>query len=249
MIPHINSDLHMHRNVRAGRPETLRGKALPVLFARNLPNQQKQGVLKSFSASGLVEVQPGSAVRRSATGSARVVKDDARSVPAPDRIGLTPWRSAERSKLCLPRTGLWLTANATPSPRLSGTTEARDCMCGRCSISMNSPPSKSSPGSDSKIATCRGNTAPRRGPDAGSCSRRGHSAAAAVLGGSGPPRGSARESPRDRWGNVRRSPLPRSSGWQSGQDAGKAHHADRRPDQEADRRSTSTPLARTHAAP
>jgi hypothetical protein len=40
----------------------------------------------------------------------------------------------------------------------SGTTSGRVCMRGRCSVSTNSPPSKSLPGSDSTNAACMGNT-------------------------------------------------------------------------------------------
>ena len=42
--------------------------------------------------------------------------------------------------------GRLFTANATPSPLASGTTIARDCWRGRCSVSTNSPPVKSAPG-------------------------------------------------------------------------------------------------------
>ncbi len=41
---------------------------------------------------------------------------------------------------------------------VSGTTSGRDCIRGRCSVSTNSPPVKSRPGSDSRIATWIGNT-------------------------------------------------------------------------------------------
>ncbi len=40
----------------------------------------------------------------------------------------------------------------------SGTTSARDCMRGRCSVSTNSPPVKSLPGSDSSTVACSGKT-------------------------------------------------------------------------------------------
>ena len=40
----------------------------------------------------------------------------------------------------------------------SGTTSARDCMRGRCSVITNSPPVKSRPGSESRIASCSGKT-------------------------------------------------------------------------------------------
>src|SRR5262249_31325234 len=44
----------------------------------------------------------------------------------------------------------------TPSPCVSGTISVRDCMRGRCSVSTNSPPVKSSPGRDTRKATCNG---------------------------------------------------------------------------------------------
>ena len=37
-------------------------------------------------------------------------------------------------------------------------TGTRDCARGRCSVSTNSPPVKSLPGCDSRIASCSGNT-------------------------------------------------------------------------------------------
>ena len=40
--------------------------------------------------------------------------------------------------------------------RTCGTTSARLCWRGRCSVSTNSPPVKSRPGSESRIATCSG---------------------------------------------------------------------------------------------
>jgi hypothetical protein len=57
-----------------------------------------------------------------------------------------------------PCTGRLLTANTTASPCLSGTTIARDCIRGRCWVSTNSPPSKSSPGSLIRTPTWRGKT-------------------------------------------------------------------------------------------
>ena len=58
----------------------------------------------------------------------------------------------------MPWAGRWWTAKITPSPWPSGTTCARDCIRGRCSVSTNSPPVKSSPGRDNSTASCSGNT-------------------------------------------------------------------------------------------
>ena len=64
----------------------------------------------------------------------------------PLRKRLTPCRICTRYGPRVPCTGRWCTANTTASPRKSGTTSARDCMRGRCSVSTNSPPVKSRPG-------------------------------------------------------------------------------------------------------
>ena len=78
-------------------------------------------------------------------------------------------------------------------PDASGTTSARDCMRGRCSVSTNSPPVKSRPGSRQQHRDLqRERHARRRDPDAGSCSRLRRTAAAAASAASAPPRGSAR---------------------------------------------------------
>ena len=58
----------------------------------------------------------------------------------------------------VPATGRWLTANTTASPWPSGTTAARDCIRGRCSVSTSSPPSNSAPGRESRNTHCSGNT-------------------------------------------------------------------------------------------
>jgi fibronectin-binding autotransporter adhesin len=54
------------------------------------------------------------------------------------------------------------TADNTLAARIdnpsSGTTSARDCMRGRCSVNTNSPPLKSAPGRESRNATCNGKT-------------------------------------------------------------------------------------------
>ena len=64
----------------------------------------------------------------------------------PLRKQFTPCRICTRYGPRVPCTGRWCTANTTAPPRKSGTTSARECMRGRCSVSTNSPPVKSRPG-------------------------------------------------------------------------------------------------------
>ena len=74
----------------------------------------------------------------------RVVEDDAEGEALAARAGSTR-RGASPcdGSRGVPFTGRSLTAKITASPCLSGTTSPRDCMRGRCSTSMNSPPLKS----------------------------------------------------------------------------------------------------------
>ena len=144
-------------------------------------------------------VEPGHDAVSSASPSLGVVKDDAERVAAPgaqaaDAVAHVDAIDAARA---LHRPVVHREDHA--SPCASGTTSARDCMRGRCSVSTNSPPVKSRPGSrqqDGRPAA--GRRARRRGPGAGSCSRRRRIAAAAASAGSARPRGSAREIRHDR---------------------------------------------------
>ena len=65
----------------------------------------------------------------------------------PERRRLTPCRMVDAidpARALAPAGGA--PRKITPSPCRSGTTSARDCMRGRCSVSTNSPPVKSAPG-------------------------------------------------------------------------------------------------------
>ena len=65
---------------------------------------------------------------------------------SPERIRLTPCRMRTRYLLRVPCTGRSSTENITALPRVRCTTSAHDCMRGRCSVKINSPPVKSVPG-------------------------------------------------------------------------------------------------------
>jgi GTP-binding protein len=77
---------------------------------------------------------------------------------SPSRRLETPWRIAVRCQPRVPFDGRSFTAKTTASPCPSGTTSPRDCMRGRCSTSMNSPPEKSLSGRLSRTVACSGKT-------------------------------------------------------------------------------------------
>jgi hypothetical protein len=87
----------------------------------------------------------------------------AQTLPEPMANSAIRKRQAKGSRVALGRSlsacwaagRLW-TAKATASPCRRGTTSTRLCIRGRCSVKQNSPPVKSAPGSDNKIATCKG---------------------------------------------------------------------------------------------
>lgn len=82
----------------------------------------------------------------------RIVKNDAQRVPMAGPHAADPMAMLDPIGAARTLHRALMHGKDHRIPWRSGTTSARDCMRGRCSVRMNSPPVKSRSGSDSRIA-------------------------------------------------------------------------------------------------